>query len=89
MNPDYEMWLGFLGASITSLSFLPQAIKVVMTRQTRDISRNMYISFITGICIWSVYAFLRKDYPMLFANTITLILSTVILVYKFKEKQES
>ncbi|MBD5753435.1 hypothetical protein IF799_12935, partial [Citrobacter freundii] len=35
---EWHSWIGYLAATLTTLSFLPQAIKVITTRNTQGIS---------------------------------------------------
>ena len=48
-------WLGFAAAVLTSASFIPQAVMTIRTRDTRGISRGMYIIFTTGVAFWLAY----------------------------------
>ena len=50
-----------------------------MTRRTEDISKNMYILFNLGVCLWLAYGFLKSDLPIIIANIVTLIFSLTIL----------
>lgn len=77
--------LGLFAAILTTLSFLPQVIQVVKTKDTKSISLGMYSMFVVGIILWTIYGFLLRDKPILIANLITFCLAFVILVYKIKE----
>ncbi|HMV78108.1 MAG TPA: SemiSWEET transporter [Leptospiraceae bacterium] len=79
--------IGYIGAALTTAAFLPQALRVIQTKQTRDISRNMYILLTAGICFWLVYGFMKNSVPILLANSVTLIFSVMILFYKLKEEK--
>lgn len=85
---NLEELLGFTAATLTTVAYLPQAIRVVMTRSTKDISRNMYILMTAGICAWLAYGILKNDIPIILANLVTFCLSVVILYYKLTEKEE-
>ncbi len=84
---ELETFIGYAAASLTTFSFLPQMIRVVMTRRTEDISRNMYILFNLGVCLWLAYGFLKSDLPIIIANIVTLIFSLTILFFKLTEKK--
>jgi len=77
-------WVGWAAAIFTTVSFVPQAVKVIRTRDTASISLWMYILFMTGIACWLTYGLLIGDVPMTAANAITLILATIILVTKVR-----
>ncbi|MCW7498229.1 hypothetical protein EHQ75_04445 [Leptospira levettii] len=84
-----ENLIGYVAAFLTTVSFLPQVLRVVMTKQTRDISRNMYIMFFFGVVLWFVYGVLKSDFPIILANVVTLFFVTIILYYKIHEGKET
>jgi MtN3 and saliva related transmembrane protein len=81
----YEV-LGFLAAILTTISFLPQVIKIYKSKETKSISFAMYVVLSLGILMWLVYGIHLKSMPMIIANTITLILTIYILFMKIKYK---
>lgn len=81
---DFTNILGFTAASLTTLAFLPQVIKIWRSRSTRDISLPMLVTFIAGITLWLVYGLLVNAAPIYLANAITLILNLAILRFKLK-----
>jgi len=78
--------LGLVAATLTTISFVPQAMKVIRTRNTKDLSLSMYIIFNGGVLLWLIYGFLIKDIPIMLCNTITLFLGLIILGMKLKYK---
>jgi MtN3 and saliva related transmembrane protein len=77
-----EILIGYLAAILTTLSYLPQVLRVILTRQTRDISRNMYILQGVGIILWLIYGICLSNLPIILANIVTLLFVSVILYYK-------
>jgi MtN3 and saliva related transmembrane protein len=78
--------LGLLAAFCTTISFLPQAIKTIQTRNTSGISLYMYALFTFGTLFWLLYGLLSHNLPVTVANAITLLFAVVILSYKVKYK---
>lgn len=76
--------MGYVAGVCTTSAFLPQAIKMVKTKQTKDISFGMYAVFSTGVLLWCVYAFINKDWPLALANAVTLFLAGWILLLKIR-----
>ncbi len=72
--------IGLTAAACTTAAFIPQAIKVIRTKDTRSLSLPMYIIFTVGVLLWLVYGILVKDIPVMAANVVTLTFSLVILV---------
>lgn len=76
--------IGMIAGVCTTISFLPQVIKVIKTKSTEDISLWMFILMNTGIALWLTYGILLNALPIILANGITLVLSLTILWYKIK-----
>ena len=74
--------LGYAAASLTTLSFIPQAIKTLRSGETSAISLRMYALFTAGIVLWGVYGLLTGDGPLIVANAITLLSAGLILERK-------
>lgn len=74
--------LGFAAAFCTTISFLPQAIRVIKTRDTYALSLAMYSIFTLGVALWLTYGIYRQDPAIITANVITLVLAVVILYTK-------
>lgn len=77
--------IGLIAACLTTISFLPQVIQVLKTRNTKSISLNMYIIFVVGVLMWLTYGILIKDLPIILANLFTGVLSSIILYHKIIE----
>jgi len=86
MSQSYINLIGFVAAFFTTIAFLPQAIKVFKTKKTKDISIWMFLIFTTGVFLWLIYGILTFDFPIIFANLVTFILSFFILVCLKKYK---
>lgn len=75
--------LGYVAAILTTLSFLPQAIKTISNRDTKSLSLTMYSAFCLGVVLWLIYGFMIGNWPLILANGVTLLLSGIILTVKF------
>jgi MtN3 and saliva related transmembrane protein len=76
--------LGFTAAILTTLCWLPQAMKTIRTRDTRALSLIAQSSLTTGIVLWLVYGWLIENGPLIFANCVSLVLVGTILVMKLR-----
>jgi len=74
--------IGYAAAILTTLSFLPQAIMTIKTRDTESLSLAMYSSFTLGVLLWLVYGFFIGNKVIIYANSITLLLAFIILSVK-------
>lgn len=78
-------YIGFIAAILTTGSFLPQAIKTIKSKDTESISLGMYLMFVTGVSGWIIYGIHVEDTPLILANSVTFILSSVVLFFKVRE----
>ena len=76
--------LGLLAATLTTISFLPQALKTIKTKQTKDLSLLTYSMLLVGILAWLAYGIVIKDLPIILANAITSIFVIIIWIMKIK-----
>lgn len=81
--PPIEI-LGFAAAACTTFAWVPQAIKTIRTRDTRSISLGMQGLFWLGIVLWLIYGVILMSWPLIFANVVTLVLVTIVLVMKIR-----
>lgn len=77
-------WIGYLAATLTTCSFVPQALHTFRTRDVRGISLSMYAAFTVGIALWLVYGLLLQAWPIVAANAVTLALAGAILAMKIR-----
>ena len=77
-------WTGYVAATLTTLAFVPQAVKTLRTRDTRSISLYMYVVFTVGIAFWLLYGIALHSWPMIVSNTVTLGLAETILAMKLR-----
>ncbi len=80
--------LGYCAATLTTLSFLPQAMLTLRTRNVSGISLGMYSAFTLGVALWLAYGVVLGECPIIIANTLTLALASVILVLKLVVERE-
>ena len=85
-NLAYTDIIGYMAAFGTTVSFLPQAIKTIQTKDTSGISLYMYMLFTAGTFLWLLYGLMSHSLPVAIANVITFIFASIILVYKLKYK---
>ena len=77
---------GYFAAFFTAVSFLPQAIKTVKTRQTAGLSLLTYLFLFLGSLSWFIYGFYSTDYPLMITNSLTTIFTGIILYLIFSER---
>ncbi len=76
--------LGYAAASLTTASFVPQALMTLRTRNVSGISLAMYSVFTLGVALWLLYGLALGQWPIVAANAVTLALAAVILFTKLR-----
>ncbi len=74
--------ISYCAAFLTTISFLPQAILTLKTKNTRSLSLSMYSLFTMGVLLWLIYGVQKNDYAIIYANAITFLFSISILGFK-------
>jgi MtN3 and saliva related transmembrane protein len=76
--------VGAAGAALTTLCWLPQAIKVVREKETRALSLPATAAFTLGVVLWLIYGLAIGDWPLIGSNAVTLALMLPILAMKLR-----
>lgn len=74
--------IGSAAALASTISFTPQAWKIIKSRHTHDISTGMYALTVCGFALWTIYGILLEQWPLIVTNSICLTLSGFILTMK-------
>ena len=76
--------VGATGAALTTLCWLPQAMKVIREKETRALSLPATAAFTLGVVLWLIYGLAIGDWPLIGSNAVTLALMAVILAMKLR-----
>ncbi|MFT3695953.1 MAG: SemiSWEET transporter [Kofleriaceae bacterium] len=71
-------------AIFTVCAFMPQAWKIIRTRNTNDLSTAMWVLQVIGFALWITYGIATKNWPIIVPNVITFLFSCLILGLKLK-----
>jgi MtN3 and saliva related transmembrane protein len=86
MNVNPVEILGYTAGTISSLTFLPQVIKTWRSKSAGDISLLMFLFATISVIVWLVYGILIKNGSIIYTNATILVLSSVMLYFKFRYK---
>jgi MtN3 and saliva related transmembrane protein len=84
---DHVEILGLAAGFCTSLSLLPQLIKLVRTKKSEDLSLFYLGLLLAGLALWIWYGVLRNDFPVIATNSVALILNLVIIILGIRYKE--
>ncbi len=76
--------LGLVAGTLTSIAAVPQLIKTLRTRHTRDISIWQPLLLAVGVALWLVYGILIRDTPLIVANIVPLICNVMLTILKLR-----
>ncbi len=84
MDTSLVELLGMAAGCLTTGSFIPQAIKIMRTRDVSGISLLMYIALAVGLMLWLLYGIINGQISIIAANGVTLALVLIILFMKIR-----
>ena len=79
---NWVNYIGIFAGILTTISFIPQVIKVWKSKSTKDLSAWWLLIFCVGVSSWLVYGFLIIDLPIIIANAATIFLLFFIVIAK-------
>ena len=77
-------WIGAIGAVLTTICWLPQAIRVVRHKDTRAISLTTNLTFGIGLIFWLIYGIAIVDWPLIGSNAVSVVFTSVIVAMKLR-----
>jgi MtN3 and saliva related transmembrane protein len=75
---------GATGAILTTLCWVPQAIKIIRERETRAISLPGTWLCVLGVLLWLIYGLAIVDAPLIGSSIVTLVMTATILALKIR-----
>lgn len=81
---DIIAMIGLGAAALSTVSLLPQLVRVWKTKSVKDISTGYCGVMFTSVALWLVYGVLAGDMPVVAANSVVVVQSAAILVFKAK-----
>ncbi|WP_034466630.1 SemiSWEET family sugar transporter [Afipia sp. P52-10] len=77
-------WFGAIGATLTTVCWLPQAVRLIRHKNTQAISLPTNLIFFAGLFFWLVYGIAIGDWPLIAANGVSIVLTTIIVAMKLR-----
>ena len=81
---DIISMIGIVAAALSTISLLPQLIRVWKTKSVKDLSTVMCGIMCTSVVLWLTYGFLAADGPLMASNSIVFAQTVAILGFKAK-----
>ena len=81
LGTSFIQTIGFLGGTLTTVAFAPQVYQTWKTGG-RDLSWPMLLLFGSGVCFWLVYGVMIGAWPIITANSLTIVQLLMIAMLK-------
>ena len=81
--------IGIVAGVFTSISLLPQLIKIIKEKKVEELSMSMFISLLIGLSLWVYYGILGKDMPIIVTNGFSVLQNIFILFFRFKYRKNN
>jgi MtN3 and saliva related transmembrane protein len=86
MDVSWPDMVGSVAGILTTIAFVPQVVKTLRTRATRDISLAMWLAFSLGVALWMVYGMLTGAIPIVVSNGLILLMTGLVLRVKWANR---
>ena len=85
---DKIQWLGIVAGLLTSISMLPQLLKIIREKKAKEVSLLMLTVLTTGNALWAVYGFMKDDWPIIITNFISITVNLITGFFRLKYKEK-
>lgn len=79
---NWADYLGLFGAFLSAITFIPQVLQAYKTKSVKDLNLGMLLIVFFSVIVWLVYGFAKSLLPVVVANSVILVLSTILLYLK-------
>lgn len=80
--------LGLVAGAFGTFAAAPQAVKIIQTKQARDISLTTYLMAMTGGILWGLYGWFEASLSIVFRNGVSLLMCASIIWLKLRHSGE-
>ncbi|MFL5729446.1 MAG: SemiSWEET family sugar transporter [Cytophagaceae bacterium] len=74
--------IGYVASAINTAAMIPQVRIIYITQNTRSISLMMFVALLSATGLWITYGIMKKDWPIIAGNTLSLCMSGYIFYKK-------
>ncbi|MDQ7983278.1 MAG: SemiSWEET family transporter [Spiroplasma sp.] len=71
--------LGYVGAALISIAFLPQTYKLIKTKDTKGLSLTCYLIYHLGLTFFIIYGSFSHNWPLVAANAVGWVINLILL----------
>jgi len=78
--------IGFIAGICTATSLLPQLVTTLKQKKAQEVSLFMFIVLLMGNALWIWFGVAKSELPIVLTNSFSLLLNIIMLVLKYKYK---
>lgn len=78
-----ETIIGISAGILTSISMLPQLIKVLKEKDVENLSPYMIAILLTGVSLWVIYGVILQEWPIILSNAFSILVNITLLISYF------
>jgi MtN3 and saliva related transmembrane protein len=83
---DSAQLIGLAAGTLTTIAFVPQVVKTYQSKSAKGLSLAMFLIFCSGVVLWLIYGIAINELPVIIANSVTLVLASLLLIFKLTFK---
>ena len=80
-------FIGIVAGVLTSVSLLPQLVKIIKEKKAEDLSYFTLVILLVGLGCWIWYGILREDLPIIITNSFSLLVNFSVIVVTARYKK--
>lgn len=85
---ELSTYIGVAAGICTSVSLLPQLIKIIREHKAEDISIVMLVILLAGLALWIWYGITKGDYPIIITNSFSFVVNSLIIFFAIRYKKK-
>lgn len=84
---DSTGYIGIIAGAFTSVSLLPQLVKIIKEKKADDISYFTLGVLVTGLALWVWYGVRQEDIPIIITNALAVLINIMVIFFTARYKK--
>lgn len=85
---DWTTIIGLAASALTTIAYIPEVVKTVTRRHTRDLSLSWIVMLDVGQLFWLIYGNAISSLPLIIAAGSSIVMMTILLIDKLRYKNK-
>ncbi len=78
--------IGFAAGILSLIGYLPQTLKTIRTRRTKDLSLPTFLTVAISAILWVVYGFAHNAPAIWLTNSVVAVCGVIITIIKLRQR---